>query len=156
MTACVAFGPNESLLFNSQIKWSRGGLPADVEALFTGQNKVKEVFNLALAPDGSYRIVCQDANGLLPHSWMPCPRSMTQHPLDTTVVRINLPAGLEKWLVPSGNRCARDERTLEVALGPSNSYFANDKNGSAWGNLFLQMETAIKAQLDSKGRFKSG
>jgi hypothetical protein len=70
MTACVAFGPNESFFFNSPTKWSRGGLPDDVEALFTGQNKVKEVFNMALAPDGPYCVAYQDANGLHIHE---CP-----------------------------------------------------------------------------------
>lgn len=41
-------------------------------------------------------------------------------------------------------------------LGANNSYFAHDKNGSAWGNLPSGLEAAIKARLDSKGRFKRG
>jgi hypothetical protein len=55
---------NDSYFFNSPTKWSRGDLPADVEAVFTGQNKVKEVFDMALAPDGSYCVAYHDANGL--------------------------------------------------------------------------------------------
>lgn len=64
VTTCVAFGPNDSYFFNSPTKWSRGGLPANVEKLFTGQNKVKDIFDMALAPDGSYSVTYQDASGL--------------------------------------------------------------------------------------------
>lgn len=72
-------------------------------------------------------------------------------------MRSDLPAGLEKWLVPiPGKGVIRDMPSLSVVLGPSNSYFAFDKNGSAWGNLPPVLNTAIEAGRDKKGNFKNG
>lgn len=72
-------------------------------------------------------------------------------------MRRDLPAGLEKWLVPvPGKGVARDISSLSFVLGPNKSYFAFDKNGSAWGSLPPALDTAVEAGRDNKGRFKPG
>lgn len=75
------------------------------------------------------------------------------------VVRSGLPAALDKWLVPvpgKGISAKRDLRSLCVVLGPNNSYFAQDDNGSAWSNLPPTLDSAIEQRRDAKGHFKSG
>ena len=39
------------------------GLPADLGALFTKEPKIKEVFEMALGPDGSYLMAYLDHTG---------------------------------------------------------------------------------------------
>ena len=76
---------------------------------------------------------------------------------DSDVVRSDLPAGLESWLVPvPGKSVVRDLSSLAVVLGPNKSYFAFDKNGSAWGNLPPELNAAVETGRDRNGRFKNG
>lgn len=63
MSTCAAFGPNDSYFLNSPTKWSMAGLPPDVGALFTKQPKIKEVYEMALGPDGSYMVAYLDHTG---------------------------------------------------------------------------------------------
>ncbi len=55
-----------------------------------------------------------------------------------------------------GKGVARDIPSLSFVLGPGKSYFAFDKNGSAWGSLPPALDTAIEAARDKKGNFKYG
>ena len=76
---------------------------------------------------------------------------------DFSVVRSALPAGLENWLVPvPGKGVVRDMPSLNVVLAAKKSYFAFDKNGSAWGNLPPALDAAVEAGRDKNGRFKNG
>ena len=76
---------------------------------------------------------------------------------DRNPVRSDLPAGLETWLVPAaGKGVARDIASLSFILGPGKSYFAFDKNGSAWGNLPPALNAAVEAARDKKGHFNPG
>lgn len=49
---CITFGPNESYFFSSPTKWTRSGLPDEINNLFTQQNPIREVYDLAISPDG--------------------------------------------------------------------------------------------------------
>ena len=55
-----------------------------------------------------------------------------------------------------GKGVARDIPSLSFVLGPGKSYFAFDKNGSAWGSLPPALDSAIEAGRDKKGNFKYG
>lgn len=63
MSTCATFGPNDSYFLNSPTKWSMAGLPADLGALFTKEPKIKEVYQMALGPDGSYLVAYLDHVG---------------------------------------------------------------------------------------------
>ncbi|KAF2095676.1 hypothetical protein NA57DRAFT_79389 [Rhizodiscina lignyota] len=140
-TACAAFGPDSSFLFNSPSKWSFNGIPDGITELMTKAPKAKDILDVALGPDGSYCVVYTNQAG------------------EPMLRRNELPPALEKWFIPvpgNGLSAKRDLASLNVALGPNGSFFAFDSNGAFWSNLPAGFNDALSQRLDSKGNFKSG
>lgn len=58
-------------------------------------------------------------------------------------------------MVPvEGKGVARDIPSLSICLGPNGSYFALDKDGSAWGGLPQSLNDAIAQRRNKNGTFK--
>jgi hypothetical protein len=141
VTCCVAFGPDDSYLFNSPSKWAWKGVPEDVRKLMAVEPKAADINEVSFGPDGSYLCVYTKKGGGM------------------MLARSGLPESLNKWLVPiagKGVSAKRDLGSLNVALGPKRSFFAFDKNGAFWSGLPDALEKAIAAKRDTKGNFKSG
>ena len=141
---CAAFGPAGadgycSYFFNSPHKWAMKNLPAQLMELFVAPATAKEVYDIALGPAGSYLIAYRDAGGL----------KLRHH---------DLPAGLEKWLIPNpGKGVVRNLELMDVTLGPNGSYFAIDADGAAaWGSLPDGLEASIQQCLKPGGGWKAG
>ena len=54
-----------------------------------------------------------------------------------------------------GQGVTRDIPSLQIVLGPGGSYFAFDKNASAWGSLPKPLNDAIEARRDATGHFRA-
>jgi hypothetical protein len=137
---CAAFGPYNSYLLNSPRKWSMYGMPDRINCLFTTEPKAKSIHDIALGPNGSYAIVFTDQTGI-------------------KVRHSGLPPAVEQWLLNHSGRAvnsARDLATLQISLGPNDSYFAFDKNGCIWGNLPPALEATVNEGRDHNGCFKPG
>jgi len=141
VTCCVAFGPDDSYLFNSPSKWAWKGIPENVRKLMAEEPKAANLNEISFGPDGSYLCVYTKKDGGM------------------MLTRSGLPDSLDKWLVPvagKGVSAKRDLGSLNVALGPNGSFFAFDKNGAFWSGLPDALEKAIAGKRDAKGNFKSG
>ena len=140
VSCCAAFGPNDSYFFNSPGKWAMRGLPSDLQARFTAPAEAKEVYDLALGPDGAFCMCYRDAAGLkLRHS--------------------SLPAGLETWLIPvKGKGVVRNLEDTSVVLGPGGSYWAieNGSGAACWGSLPPVLDRHIDACRKPGGGWKPG
>ena len=117
------------------------GLPQGVRDLFLlPEPKAKDVIEIALGPEGSYAVVYQSSAGL----------RLLYH---------GLPDALRQWLIPvagKGVSATRDLNSLQVSLGPNNSFFAFDKKGALWSNLPKDFDYALSLRRNSKGNFNTG
>ena len=137
---CAVLGPNGSYFFKTSEKLSWKGLPADVVALIKTEPNLKEVYELAIGPNGSFAAIWIDRTG----------RFRIRHQ--------GLPASLRNWVInPATNvvNSGRDVATLSITLGPDDSFFAFDKSDAKWA-----LPPPISAQIEqfrqSSGGFKVG
>ncbi|KAI1609421.1 hypothetical protein EDD37DRAFT_159577 [Exophiala viscosa] len=138
---CLAFGPNDGFIFMSPTRWSSQNFPSEICDLARGPPACKEIYEVALAPNGAFCVIYSAMNGQM------------------MLTRDRLPNDLETWLVPisgGGVSAARDLPTLNVCLGPNESFFAFDKNGAIWDGLPDAFETALVGLRTSYGSFLPG
>ncbi|EPS37605.1 hypothetical protein H072_8698 [Dactylellina haptotyla CBS 200.50] len=137
----ATFGPDGSYFFNSPHKWSHSGMPMNLTDLI-GEKDLRDIHELTLGPNGSYVCTYSNNDGMM------------------YIRRHNLPAKLEKWLVPveGGSFSAeRDMGSLRVTLGPDGSFAAWDNTGAAqWENLPATLSTYIRSIMDENNRWKPG
>lgn len=134
---CFAFGPKENYFFNAPSQWARKNLPVSINALFTKNPPIKEVYELVLGENDSYYIGYLDSDGKV---------YCRKH---------GLPRGLMEWLGTNEKGfMIRDVRTISIDLGSNGAYWACDKNGSAWGNLPDGLVKSIEIRRNPHGGWK--
>ena len=105
-------------------------LPVHVEALFTRQPPIKDIYECVLGPANSYYVGYLDNDNKI------------------YCVNNGLPVHLTKWLSTNAKGFVEhDIRTTTIALGPNGSYVAKDKNKMEWCGV----PDALAAHLSKYG-----
>ena len=123
----------KTYFFNTPTHWAHSALPADITALLTSTPPVTDVLELALGSNGAYFVSY---------------RSPLTGQLECK--HYNLPNPLISWLYASSPSITRDLRTLSIALGPWESYYAWDATGASWTNVPAGLEKALLKRLESQ------